>query len=202
MSCKYLYKGRELLERVAEGDESAFADIYADYAPRLKAYVLKFTRSAANTEEILQESFLKIWLHRENLPEIAQLQAWIYKVVARECLQWLRRQSNWQNQINKIVLYDSERSVATPEEITKWHELRAAIQTAIDKLPAIRQKIYLKNREEGLKPAAIAAALQMPTGTVKNHLCAAMKFIREYLVKAGYQLTPLLCLIISTLSEN
>lgn len=193
------YYEKLLSEKIADGDEIAFADLYALYAPRLKAYAFKFTHSVADTEEILQESFLKIWLHREKLPQITQLQAWIYKVVARECLQWLRKQAGWQKQVDKMVDYHITATVSTPEEIVKWQELSAAIQTAIEKLPAIRQKIYLQNREQGLKPAAIALALQMPVGTVKNHLSAAVRSIREHLINDGYQLIPLVSLVIAPL---
>lgn len=193
LSASQSYQEKELLLRIAEGDEQAFADLYAGFAPRLQAYTVKFTHSATDAEEILQESFLKVWLHREKLPEITQLQAWMYKITARECLLWLRKQNSRQRQLTRVGEEAGNRTIAGPEEIAGRRELEVAIRTAITQLSPIRRRIYFLNREEGLKPAAIAERLQMPVGTVKNHLSIAIKLIREYLVKAGY---PLLTVVL------
>lgn len=183
-----------LLSRIAEGDEDAFASLYMGYMPRLKAYAWKFTQSPEDTAEILQESFLLIWLNREKLPELEHAQAWIYKIVARCCLQWLRKQKSDNSRNNLVMALAVNDHIPTPSDVLQWQELTNTLQATIKELPDIKQQIYRLNREEGLKPAAIADLLQMPVGTVKNHLSIAVKTLRAQLLDAGYPVEMLLCL--------
>lgn len=184
-----------LRNSIAEGDEDAFATLYMTYAPGLKAYAWKFTRSTADAEEILQESFLTIWLKREQLPEIKELQAWIYKIVAMNCLQWLRKQTSELHKREQAEHLTPSANNFTPSENLHWKELEKVIHTAILQLTPLRQQIYRMNREQGLKPSAIADQLRMPVGTVKNNLSIAIKTIRDHLTTTGY---PLISFILLT----
>ncbi len=185
----------ELLISIAEGDEEAFASFYSSYAPRLKAYAWKFTRSREDTEEIIQESFLQVWLHRDKLPGLDHVQAWIYKITARCCLQWIRRQTGENNRVARLAAFNAALVLPTPADFVQWQELKTVVETAINSLPPIRQEIYRINREEGLKPAAIAIRLDMPVGTVKNHLSQAIRSIRDQLLAFGYPVETLIVLL-------
>jgi RNA polymerase sigma factor (sigma-70 family) len=187
----------DLLREIAEGDEQAFAKLYALYAPRLHAYSLKFTRSDQDASDLLQETFVTIWLNRDKLLNMEYLQAWMYKVMARNCLQWLRKQEAEGKRLKQFNQPQNFTNIPTPNDVAQWHELEKAVQHAISLLSDVRKKIYRLNRNEGMKPASIADQLEIPVGTVKNHLSSAVKSIREYLEKEGYVLGLILSLISS-----
>lgn len=179
------YQEKELLARIAEGDGDAFYAFYQLYAPRLRAYLLRSTRSEPDTEEILQLSFIRIWLSRDKLMDVDNIAAWVYTITARVCLQHFRRQKREKERLARIEATPAE-VVATPLELVRLEEIRAAIQTVVQQMPATRSTIFRMSREQGKKPAEMAQLLGMPVGTVKNQLSAAMKEIREFLVASGY----------------
>lgn len=183
---------RLFLSRTAEGDEQAFFHIYSFYAPRLRAYILKMSRSEHDTEEIIQESFIRVWLSRDKLTGIDNFPAWLNTIAARLCFNYLQKKNN-RARLNLEMEMPGVPN--TPEQEMQISELKKDVQKAIHSLPATRRKIYSMSREQGLKPAAIAAELNMPVGTVKNHLTAASKAIRDYLAAAGHD--ALLVILIS-----
>lgn len=171
---------RELLMHVAEGDERAFYAFYKTYAPRLRAYVWRTTRSEADTEDILQISFMRIWLSRDKIPSIDNIQAWVYTITAKICLQHFRKKKNDQKKLERGgEMRDT--NVSTPFDFLQLEEIKRAIGAVLQRMSPQRKMIYRMNREEGRKPAEIALVLSMPVGTVKNHLSAANKEIRESL---------------------
>jgi len=75
-----IYQDREkgLLSLIAEGDETAFFSFYKKYAPRIRAYAWKATRSETEAEEIVQESFIRVWLSRDKLPDVENVSASVH----------------------------------------------------------------------------------------------------------------------------
>jgi hypothetical protein len=65
------YEGRELLTRIATGDEEAFRQIYDQYRKRIYSYAYNLTESKDRAGEVVQEVFVKLWLNRARLPEIS-----------------------------------------------------------------------------------------------------------------------------------
>ena len=61
---------RILFRLTAEGDEKAFTDLFNLFLPKLYPFILKLTRSESVVEEIIQETFIKVWLNRDKLAEI------------------------------------------------------------------------------------------------------------------------------------
>ncbi|WP_343672410.1 sigma-70 family RNA polymerase sigma factor [Chitinophaga sp.] len=188
----------ERLLRIAEGDEKAFYSFYKEFAPRLRAYVWKSTRSDADTEEILQATFMRIWLSRDKIPAINNIQAWMYTITANTCLQHFRKQRNDRKKLEQLALSGKrDHDVSTPIDLVQLEEIKRAIGTALQKMSPRRKLIYRMNREEGKKPAEIAQVLSIPVGTVKNHLSASNKEIRELLIAAGYRAFILICVLLN-----
>lgn len=185
---------KELLLSIAEGDEQSFSELFKAYTPILRAYIWKMTRSELDTEEVVQETFIRIWLYRDKLPAVENPAAWIYSVAARVCYNYLRSTLNHQKKVNQLALIGDYRhsDLNTPLEQTQMEAFQKDVQRAIQQLPEQRKRVYRLSREEGLKPAAISELLTVPVGTVKNQLSAALKEIREFLVAEGHQLSTVL----------
>lgn len=184
--------------RVAEGDESAFRLFYLQYYARLKPLVQRHTGSGADAEEILQLAFLKVWLNREKLPEIENLQGWLYRIAYREYLNLVRSRLNYETKLNK---YSASISSADKQELpldtAHLENIRKSIQKVTENLAPQRKRIYELSRNEGLKIAEIAAQLNISERTVKNVLFTVLKTIREHLIAEGYG--PLSAIIFFTI---
>lgn len=186
----------EFLSRIAAGDEAAFTEFFNFYHPLLRPFVSKFFIEPAATDEVLQETFIRVWLNRDKLPELDNVQAWLYTIASRQCLTALRKdllhrkkREQWQKLEKESIENDK------PDEMAILAEIKDLVAEAIRKMPPARQRIYRMSREEGLKPAQIAGELSLSVNTVKNVLVAALKEIRDYLSERGHLLPAVLFLL-------
>jgi RNA polymerase sigma-70 factor (family 1) len=186
---------KELCMRIADGDEAAFASLFYRYYPLLRPFILKFTNSADKTEEMLQETFMRVWLNRDQLPEIENLQAWIFTIASRQCLQAIRTELNHRKKLAVLQSRQTGWEPSTPLDATQLAEISRLISQAVNNMPPQRQRIYRMSREQGLKPAAIAEALSLSVTTVKNALVTALKDIRNHLGVAGHAISLLYLLV-------
>ena len=80
-----------LFAKISEGDETAFTEIYRIYVPRLINFLTGITQSTQVTNELIQETFLQIWLHRDKLPDVEYPQAWIFRIASNIAYNYLKR---------------------------------------------------------------------------------------------------------------
>jgi RNA polymerase sigma factor (sigma-70 family) len=188
----YHEKGELLL--IAEGDEQAFYKFYSHYSNLLRPFLLSYTRSENDVEDIIQETFVRVWLNRDHLPEIDNIGGWIYKIASRVYLDHIERDIKRRDRKASFgeSMYGS--GMVVSGERTHLNEVSNIIQGVLNNLSEQKRNIFRLNREMQLKPAQIAAQLSMPVGTVKNNLSAILREIREALAAAGYG--PLAVLIL------
>ncbi len=182
---KYIDNEKYLLTRIAEGDEKSFGILFNHYSLRLQAFALKFTKSVEVAEEIIQNTFLKIWLNREKVEQVENIKAYLYKYVSNECLSYLRNVLREGKHLEEYAQQQEGLSNHTLDSI-KLNDVARMVATAVDKLPVQRRKIYELSRGEGKSIPEIAAILGISPNTVKNALVTSLKSIREYLTKQGY----------------
>ena len=176
-----------VLQQIAEGDEASFRQLYAHYYPQLRPFIWKYTGSALQTEDILQETFIRIWLNRDKLPEIENLRAWIFKVASREYLTMLRKKLLYEEKLAAMnVGQEGEYAPLTPDDQAHLAEIRRVIGEAVARLPEQRRRIYRMSRDEGIRIQEIADTLSITPRTVKNVLTISLKEIREHLAASGY----------------
>ena len=175
---------KQLFSQVAEGDDLAFRELYHRYARLLFPFLLKLTKSDHTTDELIQEVFLRVWVNRDQLSEIDNPKAWLYKIAGNQAHNWFNR-----NILEKKAVlrrqYDIQNQ-QSPDSDLHFREIVRAIQTAVEQLPSQRRVIYRMNREQGMRAADIASQLNISVSTVKNTLAAALRSIREQLEALGY----------------
>lgn len=174
---------KQLFLQVSAGDERAFEALFNIFLPKLYPFIIKITKSEQAAQEIIQETFIRVWLSRDKLSEIDNPGGWLFKVASNECYSYLRKSVLNNKFFNPLTIEPDP--VNTTHESVALKELNRLIGEAIDKLPAQRRKIYHMSRNEGKSIPEIAAILNISPNTVKNALVAALKFIREYLGKYG-----------------
>ena len=179
MSLEPLYTEQELLRLVAEGDRNAFTQIYNNYRNKIYSIAFELTESTTVAEEIVQDTFLKIWVKRESLPEIEHFRAWLFTITRNYVFTALKRiarkESIEVSAIQDVPLYDHD-----TEDRVLNNEYTRILQAAIDRLPEQQKQVYNLIKKEGLKREEAAAALHLSPETVKTHLAQAMRSIRTY----------------------
>lgn len=151
--------------------------------------ILKVTKIESVAEDILQETFLKLWISRDKLVEIENPRAWILRIAYHQAFTFLNKKAIHQKAVDSLAgkakpgLLRSE-----TEEAIAVKSLERLIRQAISALPGQPKKVYQLSRDAGLKIPEIAEQLNLSEQTVKNTLSRALKSIREYVEKAGYTL--------------
>jgi len=179
-----LHNERELFSQLAQGDENAFTGIFHFYSRKLYPWLLKKTREAEVAEEIMQDTFLKVWVNRERLAGMDNPEGYIYKIAANLTLDHFRKLAMEHKILNRFQNGNANAVDVSPQGVIDFKETQKIIDQAVHQLPDQRKRIYTM-RQEGMSYQEIAAALGISANTVKNQLIIAGKFIRGYLVENG-----------------
>ncbi len=192
---------KELFVRIADGDESAFIQLFHQYVPQIRPVIATLTRTPEVVPDLVQDIFLRIWVHREKLTDVQNPRSWIFSVVYYQCFNFLRKQSLRNKVEPRLAIIPDDVSAAnlkeSPDSLLLFNETRKFIQQAIDSLPPQAKKIYLLSREKGLKIDEIANSLGLAPKTVKNTLTRASGSIRQFLEQKGVYL-PLVLVYFET----
>lgn len=175
---------KELFSRIAEGDEQAFKQLYLQYLPKLRPYLVDMVKSAA--DDVIQEAFIRIWMNRDKLSAVEYPASWIFKVAANECYKALRKISY------DMKISDNLKQEHFEEPDIQYKQTREYVNEAIAQLTPQRKKIYEMSRLEGKKPAQIATELNLSVSTIKNTLTTTLEQIRTYLADKGILLPIIL----------
>ena len=144
----------------------------------LRPFVIRLTRSPEAADDVLQEAFLKIWLHRDKLAAAESPKAYVIRIVSNESINYLRVQAR-----NGRLLAELAPQVAgetqSPEQHLFYREMEAQLNEAIERLPQACRKIYRMSREQYMRIPEIARQLNLSDSTVKNQLVKALKNLRR-----------------------
>jgi RNA polymerase sigma-70 factor (family 1) len=197
-----------LLRATATGDKPAFEKLYNLYAGGLEKYILFITRSKETTEEIVQDSFLRLWQKRERLPELTSFRSYLYRIARNRALSYFRSLKTRRLITELDDPTENARHMASapgahPEgadHLALYNQYYKIALDAIDRLPPRKKEIFNLSLEEDLTLDEIAERLNLTKSTVKQHLYAAAAAVREYLLRHG-NITPALFLFLSLLER-
>lgn len=161
--------------------EKDFIRIFRQHEYKLHTLALRLTKSDQYAKDIIQEVFLSLWDHREDLHSIQNIEAWLYRATENKVIDFLRKAAV--NERLKKALWDHLREIIHNDTVDHMdaRECESIIRNAINSLPPQRKLIYELNREKGLSYQEIADELRVSRHTVKNQLSSALSSIRSFL---------------------
>ena len=194
------YYEQSVILRLQKGDSDAFQELYNQYHQPLYHYVLRFVKSPALAEDVLQDVFLKIWEIRSRIDPELSFKAYLYRISRNSVFKLLKKIAVDEN-LRVQVLKQFSQSVADADLKVLWQQYEELLHAAINRLPPQRQKVFRLCREEGKTYEQVADELGISRNTVKEHMVLAMKLIREHIDQYGDTPTHfiLLLLLISDL---
>ena len=185
------YNERLLLQQIAEGNETAFRKLFTIYVPFLQPTLRSIVKDADASDDIIQETFIRIWLYRDKLPAIENPRSWVLRIAYNRAFNYLRNRQTHDKAVRLLSLSD-HRTDAGPDDVIAFNTLSKLVTTAVSNLPPQQNKIYRLNREHGMSIDKIATHMELSPQTVKNTLSRAMAFIRDFIEKKGYLLSLLI----------
>ena len=164
-----------------EGSREAFTMLYNLYADRLYSFALVQTKSKQMAEDVVQDTFLKLWNNRTNLNCYGNVQALVFTMARNLIIDAFRRQVANIDIEAYFNLHEALPSTASPEESLYFNETKEHLEQAKAKLSNKECKIYEMSREQNMPIKKIAQTLNLSPQTVKNYLTSTLKVFRSQL---------------------
>ncbi|HYF31609.1 MAG TPA: RNA polymerase sigma-70 factor [Chitinophagaceae bacterium] len=172
---------------IAEGDEKALASLYQLFSKRLLHFATLLTRSAALAEEIVEDTFVKLWSRREEIRTIANLNVYLYVAVKNRSLNAIAHKARELVSIPFDHLeIDIGQQACDPYTLLITSEMMQRMQQAVDALPARCKMIFKLVRQDGLSYKEVADILNISVNTIDVQMAIAVKKICTALHLSGH----------------
>lgn len=171
---------RELLDRMREGDASAFDSIFRTWYASLVRLAEGLLREPMAAEEVVQDVLLELWRRRAVLVVEDSLRAYLFRSTRNRALNHIRRrrvEQRGEPQVLRIVQERTETADAAAGEA----ELAQAIDEAVRALPERCREVFQLSRAHGLRYTEIATVLGISVKTVEAQMGKALRLLRERL---------------------
>ena len=169
---------KALLLLLKKGDEEAFDVIFRQYAPRLYYFVTGFSGNKTEAEEIVQETFVKIWENRGKIDENQNFNTFLVSIAKHIIYNKFKHRMIEKKYVDAILQSPFYATVAENEMDYKY--LKDHIGLAISQLPP-QQKEILLLRNKGYDNKEIAGFLHISKRTVETHITKAFRLLRSCL---------------------
>ncbi len=171
---------KEILLRIRQGDQLAFEKIYRVYGPKLYGNLFRLLKSTTQTEEILQDVFLKVWEYRASLDPLKSFSAFLFKIAENKAYDFFRKATREKKLEAELIALSTVNYMAL-EEIVTDDEKSAALENAINNLPPQRQQVFRLCKLEGKSYKEVSDLLGISLSTISDHIVKATKAIRDHL---------------------
>lgn len=168
-----------LVEHLIKGDESAYAFLVDLYYERLCIYARNLTRDRFESEDLVQNVIIKLWLHRNKINADISLKNYLYKSVYNEFVDFHRKHTAVTTLEMKYL--EGLDSIYETKERRDTQGLKAIMEHAIEQLPNKCKETFLLSKRDGLTYNEIAEYQNISVNTVENHMAKAFTLLREKL---------------------
>jgi RNA polymerase sigma factor (sigma-70 family) len=168
----------ELVVRIARSrDKAAFRILFLEYAPRVKAYLIRQGAAPEMAEELAQETLLTVWRKAAYFdPSRAGVSAWLFTIARNRRIDALRKERS--AIAYALTLDEAEATEETPESESEAAQRAARLREAVSDLPSEQLEVVRLSFFHDKPHAEIARELSLPLGTVKSRLRLAMNRLR------------------------
>lgn len=181
----------ELMRRFRRGQSEAFGQLVRRYERELYGYLRRYVGDSTLAEDVFQNTFLQVYLRSSQYDSTKPLRPWLYTIATHQAIDAMRR--NGRHQAVRLdeahadngegglvgLLELLESPGPAPLEAVTAQERREKIRATVDGLPDLLRQVLLLAYYQGLKYREIADILNVPVGTVKSRLHAALVKLQE-----------------------
>jgi len=168
----------QLIKAFKKGDAQAFESLFNLYHKRLYYFLFGLLKSKEDAEEIVQETFLKIWENRELFLENYPFESLLFRIAKNAFLNYNRKKVN-RTVFEKHFKFFTDFSESSADQYILFKETQSIIETIVNGLPPKRKEIFLMQKVEGLSRQEIASKLGISIITVDSQLLKANKYLKE-----------------------
>ncbi len=169
----------DLLVRIADGDQQAFAGLYDMLSSRVFGLILRVLGDRSQSEEVLQEVFLEVWQSASKFaPNKGQGRSWVLTIAHRRAVDRVRSAQSGRDRDVRVGM----RELNTPvESVAEAVELRIEgrrVAQALTVLPEAQREALTLAYYGGYSQSEIAALVGAPLGTIKTRMRDGLRRLR------------------------
>ena len=185
------YSDEELMSRFCRGQREAFGILLRRYERELYGYLRRYVGDSDLAEDVFQNTFLQLYIKSGQYEIGRPVRPWLYTIATHQAIDALRRNGRHQAlslDQNQKELPDGEvRSLLElletrgpgPLDQAQSEERRERVRASVERLPDFLRQVVILAYYQGLKYREIADILDIPVGTVKSRLHAALVKLQE-----------------------
>lgn len=182
---------KELLSQVREGDVKAFEYIYNNYSARLYGSIIKIVKSPTVAEELLQETFQRIWEHRRTIDNNRSFKSYVFTIARNLVYDYFNKASR-QKLLERYLQSKEENAVVGFSHQLEEKESELLLENAVHQLPPQRKLVYTLCKIEGKSYEDVSKTLGISVSTISDHIVKATKSIRAYYLSRALLFVSLL----------
>ena len=180
----------ELIAKFQDGDVGAYTQLVNRYKDRLFNFIYRFVYDIDKAEDILQDTFLKLYTHKNSYREIAKFSTWLYTIagnLAKTELRKLKRRKTYS--VSDLSRNDQEFVIKSPDGSTELEaeaiNIEKNIQKALNQLPKDFKTIIILRDIQELSYEDISRIVNVPIGTVKSRINRGRLKLQKLLINKG-----------------
>lgn len=176
---------KHLLELLKKDSYKAYTHLYNKWAPLLHRFVFSLVKSRSMTEDIVQETFVKVWDNRKNIEPEKSFKSYLFTISYHMVLREFRYQVNHPQMEDYIAFTNNiEYSESPDTHKIDFDYFISELDKAKLLLSPRQREIFELSKEENLSVKEIVDKLQITEQVVRNQLSASLKIIRQKLAKS------------------
>jgi RNA polymerase sigma-70 factor (ECF subfamily) len=171
-------KEQNLVMLLSEGDQAAFEELYYLYSPRLLGYLVKLVKSELYATELLQDTFIKIWINRHNIDSTQSFRSYLFRIAENGVCDFFRKVARDKGLLAELINVTTSHYNHVEESFT-YKENEQLLQDLIGELPPKRRQVFRLIKMEERSYEEVSTLLNISTSTISDHIVKATKFIHE-----------------------
>lgn len=168
------------------GSYKAFEALYSKYFDLLYGYVFGMIRSHPQAKEIVQDTFIKVWLHRSKIDPELSFKAWLFKIAKNQLLNGIKK--NLSDPVFEEYLKHCEDNnlLAQSDQEFDLELFRIALEKAKQKLSPRQVQVFEMSKEEGLSAPEISKKLNISEAAVYNYLSQSLSTLKNEMKELSF----------------
>lgn len=174
-----------IVEGLIIGDEETYISLFRDYYVALCSYSRRYVGRKDIAEEIVSDTFLKIWENRTTLQINTSVKSYLFQAVCNNSLNYLRKLKK-DAVLDEFFMETASENIGfstladeMEEQSLTMENINAKIMEAVNQLPEQQQKVFRLKRVEGRKNKEVAEIMGLSVKTVEMHLSKATLHLRN-----------------------
>ena len=175
----------ELIKKAKKGNHVAFNILMNKYYPRVYASIFSFIKSKEDSEDLSQQTFIKVWQQLDTFRGDSAFFTWVYRIAINLAKNFVTSSGFKKQKINTSI-QEEEIDISSFDDIESaviHNESLQEISFFIDSLPESLKTAFVLRESEGKSYEDIAAITETPIGTVRSRIFRARESIVDFIEK-------------------